>query len=199
VAPHPPSKDSAVPVILFFLKHNKNKMLVKSGFALFQAEQESFTEALVSQAARTAGALAPFFRMARLYLASWNVAGWLTTVKHVNAQHGSVGKWLERHNFDVLCLQEVKTNERQVEQSPNDHAAFAPGYDSFWAPSRLRNAKGGLSGMAGVATFVKAGCCQHASRNCLDDGGVFLKLHTCSCAHTHARTHARVRLQLSPF
>ena len=52
----------------------------------------------------------------KLYLASWNVAGWLKTVKHIKSQHGDVGKWLHRHGFDVLCLQEVKTNDRNLEQ-----------------------------------------------------------------------------------
>jgi exonuclease III len=106
-----------------------------------------------------------------MYIASWNVAGWLTTVRHIKANHGSVDAWLGRHAFDVLCLQEVKTNERNLEQKPSEHAVAPEGFDSFWAPSRLRTAKGGFSGMAGVATFVRKGLCHHASRNVLDGGG----------------------------
>jgi len=106
-----------------------------------------------------------------MHIASWNVAGWLTTVRHVKANHGSVDAWLGRHAFDVLCLQEVKTNDRNIEQQPREHAAAPSGFDSFWAPSRLRNAKGGFAGMAGVATFVRQGLCHHASRNVLDGGG----------------------------
>ena len=106
-----------------------------------------------------------------MYIASWNVAGWLTTVRHIKANHGSVDSWLGRHAFDVLCLQEVKTNDRNLEQQPHEHAVAPEGFDSFWAPSRLRNAKGGFSSMAGVATFVRKGLCQHASRNVLDGGG----------------------------
>lgn len=126
-------------------------------------------------------------KMPQLYLASWNVAGWLTTVKHIKTQHESVAKWLRRHDFDVLCLQEVKTNDRNLEQHPSDHAAVAEGYESFWSPSRVRNSKGGLSGMAGVATFCKAGLCQYANRNVLDNGGKEMS----ACMKPHV-TRARI-------
>ena len=106
-----------------------------------------------------------------MYIASWNVAGWLTTVRHIKASHKSVESWLQQHNFDVLCLQEVKTNDRNIEQQPLEHVAAPLCFDSFWAPSRVRNAKGGFSGLAGVATFVRKGLCDHANRNILDDGG----------------------------
>jgi len=107
----------------------------------------------------------------RLYIASWNVAGWLTTVKHIKANHKQVDDWFKRHDFDILCLQEVKTSDKNIENQPREHVVSPDGYDSFWAPSRLRNAKGGLSGMAGVATFIKRGLCRRAHRDALDNGG----------------------------
>ena len=43
-----------------------------------------------------------------LLLASWNVAGWETTLKYIREHYGSLEAYLDRHQIDILCLQEVK-------------------------------------------------------------------------------------------
>ena len=40
-----------------------------------------------------------------LLLASWNVAGWETTLKYIREHYGSLEAYLDRHQIDILCLQ----------------------------------------------------------------------------------------------
>ncbi|EKX37309.1 hypothetical protein GUITHDRAFT_78231, partial [Guillardia theta CCMP2712] len=106
-----------------------------------------------------------------LYLASWNVAGWLSTAAKIQQHHGSVESWMRQHKFDILCLQEVKTSDRALAENPHAHAAELVDYETFWAPCRKRTKTGARSSFSGVATFCKKGLCSHADRNVLDKGG----------------------------
>ena len=83
-----------------------------------------------------------------LNVISWNVASWTTTAAHIARQHGSLGAWLDRHNIDILCLQEVKAT-RQKLLSVIDCALNPSQWDMFVAPC---TAKPGLNG---VATLVR--------------------------------------------
>ena len=66
-----------------------------------------------------------------LQILSWNVAGWATTVKQIVADYGGVGPYFDRHDVDIVCIQEVKSTEKRVEEDPqsvgaNDDAWHAP-------------------------------------------------------------------------
>ena len=81
-----------------------------------------------------------------LNVASWNVMSWNTLVNKISNQAGSVGSWLGRHKFDILCLQETKVS---IESLATDPKFFIPGYDLYSAPNRSSHCKGN-----GVATLV---------------------------------------------
>jgi exonuclease III len=73
-----------------------------------------------------------------VHLVSWNVAGWLQTVKHIKTWHGSVLAWLAKHKIDILCLQEVKTTSKRVMDALAEHGMLEERkdpkceYESFW-------------------------------------------------------------------
>jgi exodeoxyribonuclease III len=91
-----------------------------------------------------------------ILLASWNVAGWETTLKYIREHYGSLEAYLDRHQIDILCLQEVKVTQQKLsaERVPanRQHSLAAhsvPGWDSFWACSK--------KGFNGVTTFARKG------------------------------------------
>ena len=91
-----------------------------------------------------------------LLLASWNVAGWETTLRYIREHYGSLEAYLDRHQIDILCLQEVKVTQQKLsaERVPasRQHSLAAhsvPGWDSFWACSK--------KGFNGVTTFARKG------------------------------------------
>ena len=43
-----------------------------------------------------------------VHIVSWNVASWPTALEMIIQQHGSLESWLQRHQVDILALQEVK-------------------------------------------------------------------------------------------
>lgn len=83
-----------------------------------------------------------------LNIISWNVASWTTTASNIAKQHGSVANWLDRHNIDILCLQEVKATKQKLLATPA--CVLNPNYwDMFLAPCVSR------PGLNGVATIVR--------------------------------------------
>ena len=85
-----------------------------------------------------------------LLLASWNVAGWETALKYITDHYGSLETYLDRHQIDILCLQEVKVTRQKLSAEPAKLAAHSvAGWDSFWACSK--------KGFNGVTTFVRKG------------------------------------------
>lgn len=78
-----------------------------------------------------------------LNILSWNVASWPTTAAKIIKHHGSLTHWLDRHNVDILCLQEVKATK------PKLLPCMPPHWDVFLAPCEAR------PGLNGVATFVR--------------------------------------------
>jgi exodeoxyribonuclease III len=83
-----------------------------------------------------------------LNIISWNVASWTTTATNIAKQHGSVATWLDRHNIDILCLQEVKAT-RQKLLSTNACNLNPNHWDMFLSPCTSR------PGLNGVATIVR--------------------------------------------
>ena len=85
-----------------------------------------------------------------LLLASWNVAGWETALKYITDHYGSLETYLDRHQIDILCLQEVKVTRQKLSAEPAKLAAHSvAGWDSFWACSK--------KGFNGVTTFARKG------------------------------------------
>eukprot|EP01060_Flectonema_neradi_P006009 TRINITY_DN14013_c0_g1_i2.p2 TRINITY_DN14013_c0_g1~~TRINITY_DN14013_c0_g1_i2.p2 ORF type:complete len:497 (+),score=67.61 TRINITY_DN14013_c0_g1_i2:56-1546(+) len=106
-----------------------------------------------------------------MMIASWNVAGLETTLKCIEKRHGSLGHWLERHQIDILCLQETKVDPSQITQNAKRYDVS--GFESFWSCNRGTSQRKGLNG---VATFAKKGMTTKAVRNVfsnkeLDDEG----------------------------
>eukprot|EP00730_Choanoeca_flexa_P001014 TRINITY_DN10440_c0_g2_i5.p1 TRINITY_DN10440_c0_g2~~TRINITY_DN10440_c0_g2_i5.p1 ORF type:complete len:726 (+),score=140.60 TRINITY_DN10440_c0_g2_i5:20-2197(+) len=89
-----------------------------------------------------------------LHIISWNVAGWLPTLKLIRRWHGSLENYLSLLQVDILCIQEVKIQRQKLEQDPQQCGAFIDGYDTFYSCCEL---PGQLQGLNGVATFVRKG------------------------------------------
>jgi len=71
------------------------------------------------------------------------------TTWNVNGYRAVMGKqgfdWLEEHQPDVLCLQEIKVKPEQLSEQQRE----LPGYKSFWNPADR-------PGYSGTAVFYKA-------------------------------------------
>ena len=83
------------------------------------------------------------------------MASWTTTLAELIERHGSLESWLQRHQIDILALQEVKGSEAKLLESPSLYGAGprdAPGFDCFFAfASRAK------AGFNGVAVFARTG------------------------------------------
>ncbi len=66
---------------------------------------------------------------------------------------------MDKHNADIVALQEVKARPDIIRDSPGLVGADIEGWESFWCPCRL---KGSASAFNGVATFVRRGLCLSA-------------------------------------
>jgi exonuclease III len=60
-----------------------------------------------------------------LQLASWNVAGWEATLKYIREHYGTLDAFLDRHQLDILCLQEVKVTKAKLSEDAKAHAAHS--------------------------------------------------------------------------
>ena len=77
-----------------------------------------------------------------LHIVSWNVASWPTTAANIIKFHGSLTSWLDKHNIDILCLQEVKATRAKM-------IVPSSGWETFLSPNLVR------PGLNGVATLVR--------------------------------------------
>ena len=86
-----------------------------------------------------------------LLLASWNVAAWETTLKYIKEHYGSLEAYLDRHQIDILALQEVKVTRQKLSDNAGKAlcAHSLAGWDSYWSCSKR--------GFNGVTTFVRKG------------------------------------------
>ncbi|CAE8701589.1 unnamed protein product, partial [Polarella glacialis] len=92
---------------------------------------------------------------ANLHLLSWNVAGWKTSVEQIRRFAGGLEAFVQRHQADVLCLQEVKLASKVLATDGKQLGADLAGYDSFWACNEGSGAQ--RQGLNGVATFARKG------------------------------------------
>lgn len=94
----------------------------------------------------------------QLHVVSWNVAGWTKTLGEIRRHCKTLTEWMNRHEIDILCLQEVKGNLQKLESSEAQalFAAKEPEFDSFFSLCTANTEGGGL-GFNGVATFAKKG------------------------------------------
>lgn len=118
-----------------------------------------------------------------VYIMSWNVASWATALEMIVQRHDSLDRWLQRHQVDILALQEVKILEPVLEKGRVAAPSLAkqpgagkhtptlplnvPGYDSFWSPCRKpqAGAKSKSMGLNGVATYARTGMTTRAERD----------------------------------
>jgi exodeoxyribonuclease III len=86
-------------------------------------------------------------------IVTWNIAR-LGGLEQVVERYGSLLKFLNALQIDILCVQETKvSHERLINKDPLvKPLAVLEGFESFWSGSR---ASGTRSGHAGVATFVR--------------------------------------------
>ncbi|KAH9260646.1 hypothetical protein BASA81_001113 [Batrachochytrium salamandrivorans] len=91
-----------------------------------------------------------------MHIVSWNVAGWTKALGEIRKHCKSLEEFMQRHEIDILCLQEVKGNLAKLESAESQQlfAAKEPGLDSFFAMC-TSNSEGGMSGFNGVATFAR--------------------------------------------
>ena len=85
-------------------------------------------------------------------LVSWNVAGWEATLKYVKTYYGSLSAYLDRHQIDILALQEVKVTKVRMSESAAALGAHLEGWDSFWCFNTTAK-----KGFNGVTTFARKG------------------------------------------
>ena len=116
-----------------------------------------------------------------MHIISWNVAGWTTTLEKIKSNHSNLLKFLQDHNVDILCIQEVKISSSELSAKPKDYGAINDYYDTFWSCPFQNTAtntsttksttqhKQQRSGLNGVATFVKKGLIIKASSKILDN------------------------------
>jgi exodeoxyribonuclease-3 len=76
-------------------------------------------------------------------LASWNING-------IRARHEALKAWLERHQPDIIVLQEVKAAAAEIPETIRD----MPGYRKFWNASSFKK---GYSGI-GILVRDSQGC-----------------------------------------
>lgn len=91
----------------------------------------------------------------RLFLISWNVAGFRRTHDLIKSHYGSLDLFLARHQADIFCVQETRVNRQMLAASlaeSKNLGAITESYESFWAFNEL---KGTLGGLNGVAVWVK--------------------------------------------
>lgn len=90
----------------------------------------------------------------RLFLISWNVAGFRRTHDLIKSHYGSLDVFLARHQADIFCVQETRVNRQMFSNlaESKNLGAITESYESFWAFNEL---KGTLGGMNGVAVWVK--------------------------------------------
>ena len=109
-----------------------------------------------------------------MLIVSWNVAGWATTVNRINQCYkpppdaaascstkkrklhpaAAVKHFIERHQADILCLQEHKIQKQQLSnRSEPCQASSVPGFESFWSCCVDENHKG----LNGVVTYAPVG------------------------------------------
>ena len=79
-------------------------------------------------------------------------------VDHIHEHYGSAATWLGKHGADVLALQEVKMNDKHLEQHPRQFEI--DGHDAFFACNTTQE----RAGFDGVATFARQGLVVAADR-----------------------------------
>lgn len=109
--------------------------------------------------------MGPSPRARLLYVVSWNVASWKTGMREIVKRHGSFDTWLHALQPDVLCLQETKLCDAELDKSPAALGAIPDGYTSFWACNEGKGAQ--TKGLNGVCTFVRSGLAVRAERHAL--------------------------------
>jgi len=95
-------------------------------------------------------------------LVSWNVASWTTTLKQILEHYKTLGRYLELHQVDVLCLQETKVKRDKLESQGSSLGCKEEGWSSYWSSSNSR-------GFNGVATFARDGLVVSASCDVFQD------------------------------
>ena len=105
-----------------------------------------------------------------MLILSWNVAGFSTTVKKLDANYGCkiqqqkrkkdpsavIGDFFRRHQADIVCLQEAKIPKSSLEaRSEPLQCAHVDGYESFWCCNV--GADTSKRGFNGVVTYCKTG------------------------------------------
>lgn len=102
-----------------------------------------------------------------LQLVSWNVASWKTTLREIVGRHGSLDAWLGALRPDVLCLQETKLSDAELDKDPKGLGALPSGYETFWACNEGKGEQ--TKGLNGVCTLARAGLAVRAERHALRD------------------------------
>lgn len=110
--------------------------------------------------------------MERLSILTWNVAGWRTTIDKIKREDGSLEKWLSKNSIDILCLQEIKLSDEDIQFKPDEFGANMSGrYDTFWSlpdtTASISTSQG--RGLNGVATFARSGLTSAANSKIFDE------------------------------
>jgi exonuclease III len=114
-----------------------------------------------------------------LHIVSFNVAGWKTTHSKIVSYFGTLENWLNALKIDILCLQEVKINKKDIDKTVG---ADLQNYETFWCTpsvnSTLSDKEKKLkqekhvqvkNGINGVTSIVRKGLVVKANSRVLDD------------------------------
>lgn len=107
-----------------------------------------------------------------LHIVTWNVAGWRTTSEKIKYRHGSIENWIKGCNIDILCLQEIKIDQSEIEMKGKDFGAKICDFDTFWSyPKQIstNNSSQQGKGLNGVSTWARKGLTIKATKNVFKD------------------------------
>ncbi|CAD7975338.1 unnamed protein product [Amoebophrya sp. A25] len=99
-----------------------------------------------------------------MQILSWNVAGWIPTYQAIVAHYGSLERYLELHEADVLCIQEAKVSEIKAKELHSVNEAAAQGLEVVVANGTLPASGGAVksTGTLALGGSLTAGSSSHA-------------------------------------
>jgi len=92
----------------------------------------------------------------KLFLVSWNVAGFRRTHDLIKTHYGSLDSFLARHEADIFCIQETRVGRASMSSLAEckNLGAITEAYESFWSFNETLTPRG-MNGTNGVAVWIK--------------------------------------------
>eukprot|EP00759_Apiculatamorpha_spiralis_P043600 PhF_6_TR40900/c0_g1_i1/m.61867 len=97
-----------------------------------------------------------------VFIISWNVAGWGTTVLSIKSHYNSINNFFQKHHGDIFCLQEVKITHAKLKGCvPGEFGENDDEWESYWSICADASKKG----YSGCTTFARKNTVHRACAN----------------------------------